>query len=167
MNVRPANPPGLKDKDLMGIRWRLAFALQDNGWFLRSDIVWHKPNAMPESVKDRPTRAHEYLFMLTKSEQYRYDTEAVKEPADNGHTRNRRSVWNINTCNSGSSHIASFPRRWLNPVFWPPPGRGFCAGSVFWIRHGGIGGPAARPQVCGHRTEPGLSGRGDGRPPTK
>ena len=59
MNVRPGNPPGLKDKDLLGIPWRLALALQANGWFLRSDIVWHKPNAMPESVKDRPTRAHE------------------------------------------------------------------------------------------------------------
>lgn len=115
MNVRPDNPPGLKDKDLMGIPWRLAFALQDSGWYLRSDIVWHKPNAMPESVTDRPTRAHEYLFMLTKSEQYQYDVEAVKEPADNGHTRNRRTVWNINTCNSGSSHIASFPQALAEP----------------------------------------------------
>jgi site-specific DNA-methyltransferase (adenine-specific) len=72
MNVRPDNPPGLKDKDLMGIPWRLAFALQDDGWYLRSDIIWNKPNAMPESVKDRPTRAHEYLFMFTKSDRYTY-----------------------------------------------------------------------------------------------
>jgi len=115
MNVRPDNPPGLKDKDLMGIPWRLAFALQDSGWFLRSDIVWHKPNAMPESVKDRPTRSHEYLFMLTKSEQYLYDAEAIKEPAENGHTRNRRTVWSINTGSSGSTHIASFPQALVEP----------------------------------------------------
>lgn len=115
MNVRPDNPPGLKDKDLMGIPWRLALALQDNGWFLRSDIVWHKPNVMPESVKDRPTRAHEYLFMLTKSEHYRYNHEAVKEPADDGKTRNRRTVWHINTSNSGSSHIAAFPQALVEP----------------------------------------------------
>lgn len=115
MNVRPDNPPGLKDKDLLGIPWRLALALQENGWFLRSDIVWHKPNVMPESVKDRPTRAHEYLFMLTKSEHYRYHHEAVKEPAGDGGTRNRRTVWNINTSNSGSSHIASFPQALVEP----------------------------------------------------
>ncbi len=115
MNVRPDNPPGLKDKDLIGIPWRLAFSLQDSGWFLRSDIVWHKPNVMPESVKDRPTRAHEYLFMLTKSEHYRYDYEAAKEPAEDGNTRNRRTVWNINTGNSGSSHIASFPQALVEP----------------------------------------------------
>ena len=115
MNVRPDNPPGLKDKDLLGVPWRLALALQDNGWFLRSDIVWHKPNAMPESVRDRPTRAHEYLFMLTKSEQYRYDHEAVKERTEDGGKRNRRSVWNINTSNSASSHIAAFPEALVEP----------------------------------------------------
>jgi site-specific DNA-methyltransferase (cytosine-N4-specific) len=115
MNVRPDNPPGLKDKDLIGIPWRLALALQENGWFLRSDIVWHKPNVMPESVKDRPTRAHEYLFMLTKAEHYRYDHEAVKEPTGDGLTRNRRTVWNINTSNSGSSHIAAFPQALVEP----------------------------------------------------
>ena len=115
MSVRPDNPPGLKDKDLLGIPWRLALALQDNGWFLRSDIVWHKPNVMPESVKDRPTRAHEFLFMLTKSERYRYDSDAIKEPSGDGGTRNRRSVWSINTCNSGSSHIAAFPPALVEP----------------------------------------------------
>jgi len=115
MDVRPDNPPGLKDKDLLGIPWRLALALQENGWFLRSDIVWHKPNVMPESVKDRPTRAHEYIFMLTKAEQYRYNHEAVKEPAEEGRTRNRRTVWSINTSNSGSSHIAAFPQALVEP----------------------------------------------------
>ncbi len=115
MSQRPDNPPGLKDKDLIGVPWRLALALQENGWFLRSDIVWHKPNAMPESVKDRPTRAHEYLFMLTKSERYRYYHEAVKERAEDGRTRNRRSVWSINTSGSGSSHIAAFPEALVAP----------------------------------------------------
>ena len=70
----------LKVKDLIGIPWRVAFALQADGWYLRSDIVWHKPNPMPESVKDRPTRAHEYIFLLTKSPKYYYDAEAIKEP---------------------------------------------------------------------------------------
>jgi hypothetical protein len=72
---------GLKAKDLVGIPWRLAFALQADGWWLRSDIIWHKPNCMPESVTDRPTKAHEYVFLLTKSERYFYDAEAIREPA--------------------------------------------------------------------------------------
>jgi len=73
-------PPGLKPKDLVGIPWRVAFALQADGWWLRQDIIWHKPNPMPESVRDRCTKAHEYVFLLTKSERYFYDAEAVKEP---------------------------------------------------------------------------------------
>jgi DNA modification methylase len=72
---------GLKPKDIVGIPWRVAFALQEDGWWLRSDIIWHKPNAMPESVTDRPTRAHEYIFLLSKSPKYYYDYEAIKEPA--------------------------------------------------------------------------------------
>lgn len=71
---------GLKTKNMVGIPWRVAFALQADGWYLRSDIIWHKPNPMPESVRDRPTKAHEYLFLLTKAERYFYDAEAVKEP---------------------------------------------------------------------------------------
>lgn len=70
-----------KRKDLIGIPWLLAFALRADGWYLRADIIWQKPNAMPESVKDRPTRAHEYIFLLSKSEHYHYDAEAVREPA--------------------------------------------------------------------------------------
>lgn len=73
--------PGLKQKDLMGLPWRIAFRLQDNGWYLRSDIIWAKPNSMPESVTDRPTRAHEYMFLLTKSARYWYDADAVRERA--------------------------------------------------------------------------------------
>lgn len=72
--------PGLKPKDLVGIPWRVAFALQADGWYLRSDIIWHKPSPMPESVTDRPTKSHEYIFMLSKSERYAYDAEAIKEP---------------------------------------------------------------------------------------
>jgi DNA modification methylase len=74
-------PAGIKQKDLVGIPWRVAFALQADGWWLRSDIIWSKPNPMPESVTDRPTKAHEYVFLLSKSERYYYDDEAVKEPA--------------------------------------------------------------------------------------
>ena len=111
MSVRPNTPDGLKPKDLLGIPWRLAFALQDDGWYLRSDIVWHKPNAMPESVKDRPTRAHEYIFMFTKNERYYYDREAVIEP--NG--RNSRSVWNINTQPFSGAHFATFPPKLIEP----------------------------------------------------
>lgn len=73
-------PPGLKSKDLVGIPWRVAFALQADGWWLRSDIVWSKPNPMPESVTDRPTKAHEYVFLLTKSARYFYDADAIREP---------------------------------------------------------------------------------------
>ncbi|HEY5911435.1 MAG TPA: site-specific DNA-methyltransferase [Verrucomicrobiae bacterium] len=72
---------GLKAKDLCGIPWRVALALQADGWYLRSDIIWHKPNVMPESVTDRPTKAHEYLFLLSKSKRYYYDAVAIKDPA--------------------------------------------------------------------------------------
>jgi site-specific DNA-methyltransferase (adenine-specific) len=111
MGVRPDTPEGLKPKDLHGIPWRLAFALQDDGWYLRADIVWNKPNAMPESVKDRPTRSHEYMFMFTKDEQYYYDRNAVLEP--NG--RNCRSVWNINTQPFPGAHFATFPPKLVEP----------------------------------------------------
>jgi DNA modification methylase len=77
---RPGLSDGFKHKDLMGIPWRVAFALQDAGWFLRADVIWHKPNPMPESVSDRPTRSHEYLFLLTKRERYFYDADAIREP---------------------------------------------------------------------------------------
>ncbi len=111
MSVRPDTPEGLKPKDLMGIPWRLAFALQDDGWYLRADIVWNKPNAMPESVKDRPTRAHEYLFMFTKGERYYYDRRAIIEP--NG--RNARSVWNVHTQGFPGAHFATFPPKLIEP----------------------------------------------------
>ena len=111
MDVRPGTPDGLKSKDLLGIPWRLAFALQDDGWYLRADVVWNKPNAMPESVKDRPTRAHEYMFMLTKDERYYYDRSAVLEA--NG--RNCRSVWNVHTQGFAGAHFATFPPKLIEP----------------------------------------------------
>lgn len=76
----------LKEKDLIGIPWRVAFALQADGWYLRQDIIWHKPNPMPESVADRCTKAHEYIFLLSKGPRYYFDSEAVKEPAVGGQT---------------------------------------------------------------------------------
>lgn len=76
----PKNPSGLKNKDLVGIPWRVAFALQADGWYLRMDNIWSKPNCMPESTRDRPTKAHEYIFLLSKSERYYYDDDAIKEP---------------------------------------------------------------------------------------
>jgi site-specific DNA-methyltransferase (adenine-specific) len=107
MSTRPPTPDGLKPKDLIGVPWRLAFALQERGWYLRSDLVWNKPNAQPESVTDRPTRSHEYLFMLSRSEKYRYDVDAVRGPNE----RRLRSVWDLNTQPSreASGHFATFP----------------------------------------------------------
>lgn len=111
MSVRPTTPEGLKSKDLIGLPWRLAFSLQEDGWYLRSDIVWNKPNAMPESVRDRPNRSHEFIFMFTKSERYKYHREAVRGP--NG--RNLRSVWNVNTKPFPGAHFATFPPELVEP----------------------------------------------------
>lgn len=126
MSYRPPTPDGLKPKDLIGVPWRVAFALQADGWYLRADIIWHKPNCQPESVKDRPTRAHEYIFLLSKSERYYYDYEAIKEPAlsENGKTKNKRtlwptdgeeSIWNINTEPFNGAHFAVFPKALVKP----------------------------------------------------
>lgn len=103
------NPPrrmpgdGLKPKDLVGQPWRLAFALQDAGWWLRQDIVWHKPNPMPESIRDRCTKAHEYVFLLAKSERYYYDFEAMQEPV-NGGAHARRSMEHSSMKRPGFGH---------------------------------------------------------------
>ncbi len=116
MSYRPPTPQGLKPKDLIGVPWRIAFELQADGWYLRSDIVWHKPNCQPESVKDRPTRAHEYLFLFSKSERYYYDYEAIREPANGGgEMRNRRTVWSINTEPYPGAHFATFPPALVEP----------------------------------------------------
>lgn len=111
MSYRPDTPPGLKPKDLLGIPWRLAFELQKEGWYLRADIIWERPNTIPESVKDRPTRSHEYVFLLTKSKQYYYDSEAIKEPTKDGKKlRNKRDVWSINTEKFSGAKVPVFPR---------------------------------------------------------
>ncbi|MFZ5500949.1 MAG: DNA-methyltransferase, partial [Candidatus Micrarchaeota archaeon] len=115
MSYRPPTPEGLKSKDLVGVPWRLALALQADGWYLRSEIIWYKPNSQPESVKDRPTRAHENLFLLTKSEKYFYDYETIKERGVNGKLRNKRSVWEVPTEPLSEAHFATFPTKLVEP----------------------------------------------------
>ena len=134
----PTNVKGLKPKDLVGIPWRVAFALQADGWYLRQDIIWHKPNPMPESITDRCTKSHEYIFLLTKSAKYFYDADAIREdvkPNSGKNMRapkcgddrvegttnqtqktydelkgaNKRSVWKINTQPYKEAHFAVFP----------------------------------------------------------
>jgi site-specific DNA-methyltransferase (cytosine-N4-specific) len=126
MDYRAPTPEGLKPKDLIGVPWRVAFALQADGWWLRSDVIWHKPNAHPESVKDRPARVHEYLFLLTKSQDYFYDWQAVRERATgpDGGKRNRRSVWSINTEPFADAHFATFPPALVAPCLQAGTHRG-------------------------------------------
>ncbi len=113
--ITESTPPipgsDLKVKDLVGIPWMVAQALRSKGWWLRSDTIWNKPNTFPESVEDRPTKSHEYLFMLAKSENYFYDGEAIKETAlgTEQANRHRRSVWSINTTSYKGAHFAVFP----------------------------------------------------------
>lgn len=111
MQTRPPTPEGLKPKDLIGVPWLLAFALQKRGWYLRADIIWNKPNCQPESVKDRPTRSHEYVFLFSKSEHYFYDYKAVRGPND----RNLRTVWDIKTKPYPDAHFATFPTALVEP----------------------------------------------------
>ena len=135
---------GLKPKDLIGIPWMVAFALRADGWYLRQDIIWSKPNPMPESVTDRCTKAHEYIFMLTKSQKYYFDNEAIKEPCvtndntvrdrettrlnntpgrkrmgglttNNYESRNKRSVWTVTTNPYKGAHFATFPSALIEP----------------------------------------------------
>jgi DNA modification methylase len=99
---------GLKSKNLIGIPWRVAAALQAAGWSVRAQIVWHKPNGKPESVTDRPTRSYEFIFLLSKSRRYHYDAEAIYEPGRD-HGKNSRDVWTIETRRSKTGHPAAFP----------------------------------------------------------
>lgn len=126
MSYRPDTPDGLKPKDLIGVAWMVAMALQLDGWYLRSDIIWHKPNCQPESVKDRVTVSHEYLFMFTKSEKYYFDQAAIKErTADGKSMKNKRTVWAINTEPCREAHFAVFPRELVRPCILagsPPDG---------------------------------------------
>ena len=100
---------GCKPKDLMGIPWMLAFALRQDGWYWRSDIIWMKNNPMPESVKDRPTRCYEHVFLFSKSRRYFYDAESVAEPTAASTVRNLRDVWQFNKVPYKGTHFATFP----------------------------------------------------------
>ena len=141
--VRGNKLEGYKSKDLIGIPWLLAFALRKDGWYLRQDIIWHKPNPMPESVKDRCTKSHEYIFLLSKSKNYYYNNEAIKEPVKqdwgtrdrtNGkyhnegtglqpHSgltksytkKNKRSVWSVTKKPYKGAHFATFPQELIEP----------------------------------------------------
>lgn len=105
MSVRPPTPKGLKAKDLIGVPWRIAFLLQEAGWWLRSEVIWHKPNAQPESVRDRPTKSHETVFLFSKSQSYYYNVDAVRGPND----RRLRTVWDIPTSPRRFSMNADHP----------------------------------------------------------
>ena len=140
--VRGNKLEGLKSKDLIGIPWMLAFALRADGWYLRQDIIWHKPNPMPESVQDRCTKAHEYIFLLSKNKNYYFNNEAIKEPAKDWGTRdrsngkyhnpgsglvphsgltksyerkNKRSVWSVTKKPYKGAHFATFPPDLIEP----------------------------------------------------
>lgn len=102
---------GLKAKNLLGVPWKVAFALQKKGWILRQDIIWYKPNAMPESIKDRCTRSHEYIFLFSKQRSYFYDFTAIQDLCilDNTKKKNKRDVWSISTVGYKGKHFATFP----------------------------------------------------------
>lgn len=143
---------GIKPKDLIGIPWMLAFALRADGWYLRQDIIWHKPNPMPESVKDRCTKSHEYIFLLSKNQHYYFDAGSICEPAkpdnsirDRDHTklnntpgrtkmkglktnqyttRNKRDVWTVPTKGDSIAHFATFPEKLIEPCILAGSRRG-------------------------------------------
>ena len=105
-----------KSKDLIGIPWQVAFALRNDGWYLRQDIIWHKPNPMPESASDRCTKSHEYIFLLSKTPKYYFNFEAIKEPctSEKGYRR-KRDVWTIATKPYKEAHFATFPEELVAP----------------------------------------------------
>lgn len=116
MSYRPPTPEGLKPKDLVGVAWMAAMSLQLDGWYLRNDIIWNKPNCQPESVKDRLTVSHEYVFMFSKEERYLFNQDAILEPRKDGNgQKNRRTVWNINTEAYAEAHFAVFPTELVRP----------------------------------------------------
>lgn len=108
---------GYKEKDLIGIPWMLAFALRADGWYLRQDIIWSKPNPMPESMKDRCTKSHEYIFLLSKKQNYFFDVESIKEPTIDGKSlKRKKSVWNIQTKPYKGAHFAVYPPELIEPA---------------------------------------------------
>ena len=160
---RGLSAQSLKPKDLVGMPWRLAFALQADGWYLRSDIIWAKPNPMPESVTDRPTKSHEYMFLLTKKPRYYYDADAVREDGikgaagsrfdigktgtrdggdraqsgyRNGSGRNLRDVWHIATQPYPAAHFATYPEKLVEPcVKAGTSKKGICSKcGAGWVR---------------------------------
>lgn len=106
---------GLCEKNLIGIPWLVAFALQSDGWILRQDIIWEKKNPMPESVKDRCTKAHEYIFLFSKQQKYYFDSSAIQEETNDGKTRNKRDVWSISSKPYKGAHFATFPPDLITP----------------------------------------------------
>lgn len=107
-----------KPKDLIGIPWMLAFSLRNAGWYLRQDIIWHKPNPMPESVTDRCTKSHEYIFMFSKSQKYYFNHKELQEPCvdkSNNNVRNKRDVWSINVKPCKEAHFATYPFELVKP----------------------------------------------------
>lgn len=116
MSYRPDTPNGLKKKDLIGVAWMIALACQNDGWYLRNDIIWNKPNCQPESVKDRMTVSHEYMFLMTKSEKYYFNQDAIMENTKDGSSKkNKRTVWSINTEPFAGAHFATFPPALVQP----------------------------------------------------
>lgn len=146
-------PEGMKPKDLIGIPWMLAFALRKDGWWLRSDIIWAKPNPTPESVKDRPTKSHEYLFLLSKNSRYHFDYQAIRESAatvvreqlkynlfSSGEgedavtddMRNKRDVWTVAVSSNGDEeHYAQFPERLIEPCILAGSREGDLVADIF------------------------------------
>tara|TARA_B100000035_G_scaffold70219_1_gene57602 strand:+ start:14857 stop:15738 length:882 start_codon:yes stop_codon:yes gene_type:complete len=107
---------GLKEKDLIGIPWMFAFAMRADGWYLRQDIVWNKPNPMPESVKDRCTKSHEYIFLFSKSQNYYFDVDSIKEPTVDGKgLKRKKSVWSVPNKSYKEAHFATYPPDLIEP----------------------------------------------------
>jgi DNA modification methylase len=183
----PANrkdQEGLKTKDLIGIPWRVALALQADGWYLRQDIIWSKPNPMPESVADRCTKSHEYIFLLSKKPHYYYDHEAVKEPARNWGTRdrsemrdgttdpklkhhglkgkdwednplkNKRSVWTVNAKGYKGAHFAVYPEELVTPCVLAGTSKHGCCSKCNAPYEQVVNHPGNPAGILGHKGVP-------------
>lgn len=186
----PRLGPGIKEKDLVGIPWMVAFALRADGWYLRSDIVWAKPNPMPESVSDRPTKAHEYLFLFSKSPRYFYDANAIRETgvcpagtkAAKGSVqraaitgvnarppeykiydgfRNKRTVWTVPTASCPGTHFATFPPNLVRPcILAGTSARGCCPQCGAPWKHRAKRDPSHGGSRCQNRSAKRQDGHG-------
>lgn len=151
---------GLKEKDLIGIPWRVAFALQADGWYLRSDIIWHKPNSMPESVTDRPTKSHEYLFLLTKSPRYYYDAQAILEPAAYDGRKDTRFKGSTKYKDSGQTFAERGHERWPNSIdtkYTEDDAANMGGAGTNWVGHSAYHGADGRELF--HRNAEGIPAR--------